>query len=259
MKSKLIACIVLLMSAATTFAQSELPNDSIKRVFRSAAGAGNPLAPEKQSLKTNDDLPDTADSAPSYEKVDLKIVPPIYVNNQWIVPQPGTYFNPFVWDYSRSDSYPIFENTDINTYSLHQTLISMGTLKQIGVNYVYTPNEHWVLTGGVYAAQYSIPAVHPMDGMMYDAGINGSATYWFNEHVYLSLYGQYSFNNQRNSRKGYMTPGMFPQSMIGGSIGVMFNEHFGVEGGANYEFNPMKRKWEAHPTFGPVIHFKKKK
>ena len=126
----------------------------------------------------------------------------------------------------------------------------------------FSPNDRWIFSGGVFVAKYTLPSLRiptaPMAGSRFDAGIHGKITYRLTDHLYLNVFGQYSLNGQRNSKKGYMVPDLYMQNHFGGTVDYMFNGKFGITGGAIHEFNPVKGRWETNPVFGPVIHLKKK-
>ena len=262
MKNRIYCTFILAIITVMVCAQTEQPKDSIKGHRETVPEIRQVLHINDRNIQTDGTLPDNTRQAAAGDSMTFRIPYPESIPSGWIVPQLGTYSNPFIWDYDRYYNFNLSPNSNLSTFSNYNTYLSIGTIVKAGAAYSFSPNDRWIFSGGVFVAKYTLPSLRiptaPMAGSRFDAGIHGKITYRLTDHLYLNVFGQYSLNGQRNSKKGYMVPDLYMQDHFGGTVDYMFNGKFGITGGAIHEFNPVKGRWETNPVFGPVIHLKKK-
>jgi hypothetical protein len=123
------------------------------------------------------------------------------------------------------------------------------------------------LSGGVYAAHYSISQPSSITGAQYakrdaprgtqwDIGYNASVSYRINPYMRLHAFGQYSGYGRSNSFHGYMNP-MYPQSGYGMVLELKVTDWLDLNGGLERSYDPTKMKWVTSPVFAPTIRIKK--
>ncbi|MBY2898565.1 hypothetical protein AE938_06720 [Bacteroides fragilis] len=260
--SKIYSTFILAIMSTIAFAQTEQPQDSVTGYRRTVPEIRQELHHSDRKIQSDNNLPEETLHSATGDSMTFRMPHIENIPSGWIIPQLGTSFNPFIWDYNRYNEFDLSGNSYLSTFSNHNTYLSIGTIIKAGAVYSFIPNDRWTFSGGIYVAQYTMPSLRiptaPMAGSRFDAGINGNITYRLTDHLYLNVFGQYSLNGQRNSKMGYMVPDLYMQSHFGGTLDYMFNDKFGITGGAVHKFNPIKGHWETTPVFGPVIHLKKK-
>lgn len=260
MKKILFSCLLVLATATPAFAQTEVANDSVKRLpdkVPAIQEAG------RQAERTNQNdfiLPDRVEpvstfAKPSEENSTFRIHTPEFLHTPWPTPRLGTGGNPFANDYNQYDIFLLTPDSYLNTYSTFNTYPTIGTFIEAGGSYTYRLSERLDITGGLYATKYSMPSfVH---GLQLDAGINAALGFRINERLRIRLIGQYSLYGQQNSTRGYLTP-LAPQSYYGAIMELKVTDWLEVHGGMERIFDPIRGKWKTIPVVYPVINFKKK-
>lgn len=256
MKNKRLIGLSLILISLTAFGQqTEVRKDSMDRIFHLPPEQKQTVRMTKESFILPDlnILPKANKSRILQDSMTFHVSAPEAIDVPWPSKKLGTFFDPFINDYNRSDDFRINTNSYLSTYSQYNTYPTMGVHIQAGAIYTYMPNERWELSGGIFSSKYTIPSfVH---GSKIDFGLNASASYLINDYLRIRAYGQYSINGEKNAVQGYMTP-MYPQSNYGVTMQIRLNDYVDIIGGVERSYNPIKRKWDTYPVFQPVIYWK---
>lgn len=271
---KLLFLFTFILSSLCIYAQSELPGDTIKNRLPVKKDQV-PSSPKKEMPPSrtgsfNNDQPKQEIQMHQSERVSLHVTPPDYVEPLPWMDMEKIHFmsNIFEMDYERFADFLLSPEVILEMYSSYTTYPTMGSMRFAGgqVTY-YSPDKRWELSGGIYAAHYSmstpagIAAVNSGQlvnkyGPQFDLGFNTSAAYRINDYLRVHAYVQYSHYGKSNSMKGYMTP-MYPQSHYGVTMEVKVTDWLDVNGGIERIYDPTKMKWVTTPVFGPSIRIKK--
>lgn len=206
------------------------------------------------------------------DSITLHVTPPEYVE-----PLPWTdlkkiHFtqNPYEMDYQRYAAFLLSPQVVLDMYSDHSTYTAMGSIMQAGAGVTYySPDERWELSGGIYAANYSMSTPSALSmakyvrydaprGTQWDMGINASLAYRINDRIRIRVFGQYSGYGKSNSFNGYMNPS-YPQSNYGVVMELKVTDWMELHGGVERIYDPTKMKWTTLPILQPVIYIRKKK
>lgn len=256
MQRTLFSIVVFLSITHLCFAQMEIPPDSIASPKTEVESKTSPLAPsiDHMDMITPDVTP-LPDDPVVTDKPTLKVEVPAFQDTPYPTQKLGDT-NIFKADYSRSDAFSLTPGSAIYIYSYSETYPTIGTLTHIGANYLYQPDNRWTLTGGTYAAKYTMPSM--THGARSDFGFNTSIGYRINSFLAIRAVGQYSVYGERNSEQGYLTP-LAPQSYYGAIMNIKVTERLQFEAGMERVFDPMRGKWRNMPVFYPIIDVSKKK
>ncbi|WP_018669528.1 hypothetical protein [Bacteroides gallinarum] len=244
-------------------AQSEVQGDTLKsrlprRVQQGVPSLSGESAPGNRTapLSATKELQGIGTGLP--DSTTLHIVPPEYVEPlPWMQFRPRSMHNPFEMDYERYAAFLLSPEVILDAYSSYSTYPTMGSIMEAGTGVTYySPDGHWELSGGVYAAKYSIPS--RMHGAQTDVGVNASAGYRINSRMRIRAFGRYSGYGKSNSLHGYMNP-MYPQSAYGMVMELKATDWLELHGGMERVYDPTKMKWTTVPLLYPVINIKKKK
>lgn len=246
--------VMLLLFAVAAFSQSEVLRDSVKHLPVITPAQGESQQMDNSNFALPDaTLPHSPASQTTTDSITLRITLPETTKTPWPTPRLGENHNPWARDYNQYDQFILTPNSRISTYSTYNTYPTMGTYIIAGAAYTYQFNKHWDVTGGIYAAQYTMPSF--IHGSRFDAGINGSLGYRFNDRLKIRVIGQYSLNGQRNAASGYLTP-MAPQSYYGAIMELKVTDWLELHGGMERVYDSMKNKWSTVPILYPVIKIK---
>ena len=234
--------ITFICSSLCAYAQSEIPEDTIKN-RPPVKKEQIPFSP-KENKRTGLDESQPQQSLQGEQQEEINLHLP-----------PSDYVEPLPW-------------TDMKKIHFHNTYPAMGSIMQAGAGVTYySPDGHWELSGGVYAAHYSISQPSSITGAQYakrdaprgtqwDIGYNASVSYRINPYMRLHAFGQYSGYGRSNSFHGYMNP-MYPQSGYGMVLELKVTDWLDLNGGMERRYDPTKMKWVNSPIFAPTIRIKK--
>lgn len=267
MKKLLLLAFTLLSLCA--YAQSELSGDTIKNSLSGIKEQTLSLPKESKHISIfNESQPEQSFHIEQQDSIKLRL-PPLekYVEPLPWVDMKKIHFheNPFEMDFQRYVAFLLSPKVILEMYGNHSTYPAMGFIMQAGAGITYySPDERWELSGGVYAANYSISI--PFSGVnsgtsrgpQWDLGLNASVAYRINDRLRLRAFGQYSGYGKSNSFHGYMNP-MYPQSSYGIVMELKVNDWLEIHGGAERIYDPTKMKWATMPIFQPVINLWKRK
>lgn len=258
MMKRILAGLIISMVTLTTFAQTEILNDSIRLSPSLRLDIRRPARMDSKGFVLPDPTLPPKPSLPQLktENITLRISVPEYTPYPWPAPRLGAEGNPFIHDYDLFNNLQVTDNSYISTYSFRNTYPTMGTFIQAGATYTYRLSERWELSGGMYTTKYTMPSFE--HGSRLDAGFNASAAFRINDHLRIRAFGEYSINGEQNAGQGYLTP-IAPQSGYGIVMEWKINNYVEIQGGVERSYNPMKGKWETTPILQPVIHLKRKK
>lgn len=253
---KLYLAFLLLFSFLPIFAQIDAPKDTLKSHLPVEVQQESPLLSLPTEIVVQEELPSPSLSTDK-EQITLQVASPLYTPEYpWMSNRISRAYTPWSMDYLRYNEFKLTSSSTIMTFSTHNTYPTMGTIIQSDATFIYQLHKRWTLTGGMYAAKYTMPS--RMHGSHMDIGLNASAAYRINDFMRIRLYGQYSAYGKSNSMYGYMNP-MYPQSHFGAIMELKLNDYVEIHGGMERVYNPTKMKWENVPVIYPVINFKKKK
>lgn len=253
--------LILILSSLCSYAQSELPGDTIKNRL--------PVIKEQVPSVLKKDMPPNRNGAFSEEQpelnypmdrqdsVTLHVTPPEYIEPlPWADMEKMPFkSNPFDMDYERYANFLLSPEVILDMYSTYNTYPTMGSIMEAGAGITYySPNERWELSGGVYASKYTLPS--RMHGAQMDLGLNASIAYRINDRIRIRAFGQYSGFGKSNSLNGYMNP-MYRQSAYGIVMEVKISNHFEIHGGMERVYDPTKMKWTMAPMIYPVFRIGK--
>jgi hypothetical protein len=262
---------LFILSSLCAYAQNELPADTIKN--RLPVVKEQSLSSPKESKHTgsfDESQPEQSLQTEQPGEVDLHIPLPEYVE-----PLPWTdtkkiHFQSDIFDsdFQRYASFLLSPEVILTMYGDHSTYPAMGSMMQAGAGITYfSPDERWELSGGVYAANYSMamPAAiagaqfanpNAPRGTQWDLGLNASLAYRISDRLRVRVFGQYSGYGKSNSFHGYMNP-MYPQSNYGIVMELKVSNHVEIHGGMERVYDPTKMKWTTVPMIYPVIRLGK--
>ena len=271
---KKLLLFIFATSSLWVHAQSELTGDTIKDrlpVIKEQIPSlpkGNILP--KRTGAFDESRPEQGFQIKQQDSVTLHITPPEYIE-----PLPWTDMekipfksNPYDMDYQRYAEFLLSPEVILQAYSDYTTYTAMGSIMQAGAGITYySPNERWELSGGVYAAHYSMsnPSALSMAqyarpdaprGTQWDMGINASIAYRINDRLRIRAFGQYSGYGKSNSFHGYMNPS-YPQSSYGMVMELKVTNWMDIVGGVERIYDPTKMKWTTMPILHPVIYLRK--
>lgn len=272
---KLLLFIFTLPSLCAN-AQSELSGDTIKdrlpvikeQIPTSPKGSTLP----KRTGVFDESHPEQGFQMKQQDSITLHVTPPEYVEPlPWADMEKIPFkSNPYDMDYQRYADFLLSPQVVMQMYSDYTTYTAMGSMMQAGAGATYySPNGRWELSGGVYAAHYSISTPSALSmaqyarpdaprGTQWDMGLNASIAYRINDRIRIRAFGQYSAYGKSNSFHGYMNP-MYPQSSYGIVMELKVNDWLEIHGGAERIYDPTKMKWTIMPILQPVIYLRKKK
>ena len=259
---KKLLLIIFALIPLCVIAQNEVQGDTLKsrlpvRVQQDASSSKEDKSPNRSTPLSETKELQSIDTNLS-DSTTLHITPPEYVEPlPWMEFRPHSMHNPFEMDYERYAEFLLSPEVILDAYSNYNTYPTMGSIMEAGAGVVYySPNERWELSGGVYAAKYTIPS--RMHGAQMDLGLNASVGYRINDRMRIRAFGQYSGYGKSNSLNGYMNP-MYPQSGYGIVMEVKVTDWLELHGGMERVYDPTKMKWTTVPLLYPVINIKKKK
>lgn len=271
---KLLLSFAFILPSLCMYAQSEHPGDTIKNLLpvkkdQVPSFPKKDMPPSRTGAFSNDQ-PKQDTRMPQPDSVTLHVTPPEYVEPLPWMDMEKIHFmsNLFEMDYERFADFLLSPQVIMQMYSSYTTYPTMGSMRFAGAQFTYfSPNERWELSGGIYAAHYSMPTPGGLalgnSGMLdrkfgpqFDLGFNASVAYRITDHLRIRAFGQYSGYGRSNSFKGYMNP-MYPQSHYGIIMEVKVNDWLDVNGGMERIYDPTKMKWVNTPVFGPTIRIKK--
>lgn len=271
---KKILLFILTLSSLCASAQSELPGDTTKNrlpVIKEQI----PFSPKenKHTGTFNEVQPEQRFQMEQQDSINLHL-PPLekYVEPLPWVDMEKIHFqeNLFEMDFQRYAAFLFSPEVILEMYGDRTTYPAMGSIMQAGAGITYySPDGHWELSGGVYAANYSIATPSALSGARYanpdaprgtqwDLGLNASVAYRINDRLRIRAFGQYSGYGKSNSFHGYMNP-MYPQSSYGMVMELKVNNWLEIHGGAERIYDPTKMKWTTMPILQPVINLWRKK
>ena len=262
--------IAFICSSLCSYAQSETPEDTIKNrppIKKEQV----PFSPIEDKRTVFDEiLPKHDMQGEQQQEIDLHITTPEYVE-----PLPWTDINKihfqkniFEWDFQRFADFLLSPEVVMTMYGNHTTYPAMGSIMQAGAGLTYySPDGHWEISGGIYAAHYSMATPSAISkaknakrdaprGTQWDIGYNASVAYRINPYMRLHAFGQYSGYGKSNSLHGYMNP-MYPQSGYGMVLELKVTDWLDINGGLERSYDPTKMKWRTSPILAPTIRIKK--
>ncbi len=268
---KLLLLSLFILTSFCAYAQNELPGDTTKNRL--------PVIKEQilSSPKENKNIGTFDESQPqqniqmeSQNGINLQLTPPEYVEPLPWTDMEKIHFKKDIFenDFERYKEFLLSPNVILTMYGNHSTYPTMGSMMQAGAGITYySPDGRWELSGGIYAANYSMPTPSSLSGAMYakrdapigtqwDLGLNASIAYRINSYMRIYAFGQYSGYGKSNSFHGYMNP-MYPQSRYGIVMQVKVTDWLDLNGGMERSYDPTKMKWVTSPIFGPTFHIKK--
>ena len=101
MKNRIYCTFILAIITVMVCAQTEQPKDSIKGHRETVPEIRQGLHINDRNIQTDGTLPDNTRQAAAGDSMTFRIPYPESIPSGWIVPQLGTYSNPFIWDYDR--------------------------------------------------------------------------------------------------------------------------------------------------------------
>jgi hypothetical protein len=168
MKNRIYCTFILAIITVMVCAQTEQPKDSIKGHRETVPEIRQGLHINDRNIQTDGTLPDNTRQAAAGDSMTFRIPYPESIPSGWIVPQLGTYSNPFIWDYDRYYNFNLSPNSNLSTFSNYNTYLSIGTIVKAGAAYSFSPNDRWIFSGGVFVAKYTLPSLRiptaPMAG-----------------------------------------------------------------------------------------------
>lgn len=265
---------VFILSSLCAYAQNELPADTIKNRLpvkqEQVPAFPKQHTPPKRTGGASEIQPEQGMQTHQQDSVKFHFTP-----EEYIEPLPWTdmekiHFKSdlFDADFQRYADFLLSPGVILTMYGDHSTYPAMGSMMQAGAGITYySPDEHWELSGGVYAANYSMATPSSISGARYaklnaprgtqwDLGLNASLAYRINDHLRVRAFGQYSGYGKSNSFHGYMNP-MYPQSNYGIVMEYKINNHIEIHGGMERVYDPTKMKWTTVPLLYPVIRLGK--
>ena len=114
MKNRIYCTFILAIIAVMVCAQTEQPKDSIKRHRETVPEIRQELHINDRNIQTDGTLPDNTRQAAAGDSMTFRIPYPESIPSGWIVPQLGTYSNPFIWDYDRYYNFSIYNRLLLN-------------------------------------------------------------------------------------------------------------------------------------------------
>ena len=262
--------ITFICSSLCAYAQSEIPEDTIKN-RPPVKKEQIPFSPkENKRTGLDESQPQQSLQGEQQEEINLHLPPSDYVEPLPWTDMKKIHFqkNIFEWDFQRFADFLLSPEVVLTMYGSHNTYPALGSIKQAGAGVTYySPDGHWELSGGVYAAHYSISQPSSITGAQYakrdaprgtqwDIGYNASVSYRINPYMRLHAFGQYSGYGRSNSFHGYMNP-MYPQSGYGMVLELKVTDWLDLNGGMERRYDPTKMKWVNSPIFAPTIRIKK--
>ena len=154
MKNRIYCTFILAIITVMVCAQTEQPKDSIKGHRETVPEIRQGLHINDRNIQTDGTLPDNTRQAAAGDSMTFRIPYPESIPSGWIVPQLGTYSNPFIWDYDRYYNFNLSPNSNLSTFSNYNTYLSIGTIVKAGAAYSFSPNDRWIFSGGVFVAKY---------------------------------------------------------------------------------------------------------
>lgn len=253
--------LIFILSSLCTYAQSELPGDTIKKqipvIKEQIPSLPKRDMPPNRTGSFSKEQPELSYPMNRQDSVTLHVTPSKYVeplpwaDMEKIRPQ----HNPFEMDYERYANFLLSPEVILDSYSTYNTYPTMGSIMEAGAGIIYySPNERWELSGGVYASKYTLPS--RMHGAQMDLGLNAAIAYRINDRIRLRAFGQYSGYGKSNSLNGYMNP-MYQQSGYGIVMEVKITDHLEIHGGMERVYDPTKMKWTTVPVLYPVFRIGK--
>lgn len=273
---KKLLSFIFILSSLYAHAQSELPGDTIKDrlpVIKEqipSSPKGNTFP--KRTGTFDESQPEQGFQQKQQDSITMDLTPPPF---DYIEPLPWADMekipfksDPYDMDYQRYAEFLLSPQVILQMYSDHTTYTAMGSIMQAGAGVTYySPNERWELSGGIYAANYSMPTPSALSmaqyarpgaprGTQWDMGVNASIAYRINDRIRIRAFGQYSGYGRSNSFHGYMNPS-YPQSNYGMVMELKVTNWLDIVGGMERVYDPTKMKWKTVPVIFPVIHFGK--
>lgn len=178
----------------------------------------------------------------------------------------STYGNfSFAFDYNYQANQKLADNLYLTSISSLETMPSVGSMRFVNPQLLYTPSEWLQISGGVYGSKYNLA------GQAFnDIGYNGAMKIIPHDRVRINIFGQYSVYSRSNmidminysvDNKAPINMGgpmmhTNPQRYYGGSIEFKVTEKFGIQAGIVRELNPFNGKWEDRRFVAPVFYGK---
>lgn len=146
MKNRIYCTFILAIITVMVCAQTEQPKDSIKGHRETVPEIRQELYINDRNIQTDGTLPDNTRQATAGDSMTFRIPYPESIPSGWIVPQLGTYSNPFIWDYDRYYNFNLSPNSNLTTFSNYNTYLSIGTIVKAGAAYSFSPNDRWIFS-----------------------------------------------------------------------------------------------------------------
>lgn len=167
---KKLLFITFICSSLCAYAQSEIPEDTIKN-RPPVKKEQIPFSPkENKRTGLDESQPQQSLQGEQQEEINLHLPPSDYVEPLPWTDMKKIHFqkNIFEWDFQRFADFLLSPEVVLTMYGSHNTYPAMGSIMQAGAGVTYySPDGHWELSGGVYAAHYSISQPSSITGAQY--------------------------------------------------------------------------------------------
>ena len=227
---KKLLFITFICSSLCAYAQSEIPEDTIKN-RPPVKKEQIPFSPkENKRTGLDESQPQQSLQGEQQEEINLHLPPSDYVEPLPWTDMKKIHFqkNIFEWDFQRFADFLLSPEVVLTMYGSHNTYPAMGSIMQAGAGITYySPDGHWELSGGVYAAHYSISTPSSIAGARYAKRDAPRGTQWY------------------------------PQSGYGMVLELKVTDWLDLNGGLERSYDPTKMKWVTSPVFAPTIRIKK--
>ena len=133
-----------------------------------------PFSPkENKRTGLDESQPQQSLQGEQQEEINLHLPPSDYVEPLPWTDMKKIHFqkNIFEWDFQRFADFLLSPEVVLTMYGSHNTYPAMGSIMQAGAGITYySPDGHWELSGGVYAAHYSISTPSSIAGAVCQKG-----------------------------------------------------------------------------------------
>lgn len=130
--SKIYSTFILAIMSTIAFAQTEQPQDSVTGHRRTVPEIRQELHHSDRKIQSDNNLPEETLHSATGDSMTFRMPHIENIPSGWIIPQLGTSFNPFIWDYNRYNEFDLSGNSYLSTFSNHNTYLSIGTIiKQV--------------------------------------------------------------------------------------------------------------------------------